>query len=147
MLTPDALEFLAQAVEQQASLEKVTLAPAERQMLRWSEVEPGAFNDPAASVEFERNYNSSEYEARVTDLLRRARERITTSHYNQAWSDAVEALKGHDYYLLVMLRQSDGGSANNKAAGRSSLRDNLIYLAVGLGIAVAFFLYILTRVH
>jgi hypothetical protein len=113
-------------------------------MLRWSEVEPGAFHDPKASSDFDRD-DSSEYEAKVAGLLRRARERANPSA-QQMWADATNALKGRDYYLLVMLRQTDA-NVPNKIGRQSSLRDNLIYLAVGLSIAAVLFYYVVTQIR
>lgn len=102
MTAPDALEFLAREVEQQAQMESVALSPVERKMMRWSEVEPGAFCDASISKEFDQNYDSDEYEHKISELLERAYERVKQTSNAQLWEDAKNALIGHDYYLLVM---------------------------------------------
>jgi hypothetical protein len=104
MEAAEALEFLASKVEEQARLENVPLSEVERKMLRWSEVEPGAFHDLSIGDEFEQQYDSDEYEAKIAGLLQRASQSDSSDPGMKArWNDARRALKDRDYYLLVML--------------------------------------------
>lgn len=104
MTAPDALEFLAKKVEEQAELDEVPLSAVEAKMMRWSKVEPGAINDVAVSEEFNRDYEEEEYEHKISQLLGHAykRGKKQGSAEAQLWEDAKNALKGHDYYLLAM---------------------------------------------
>ena len=110
MTAPDALEFLAKKVEEQAELDEVPLSAVERKMMRWSEVEPGAIKDVSVSEEFNRDYEEEEYEHKISQLLAHAyrRGKKLGSAESQLWEDAKQALKGHDYYLLVMAEDAFG---------------------------------------
>ena len=97
MTASEALEFLARRVEEQATQENVPLDVAEKQMLRWREAEPGAFCDTKASEQFDSEYNSDEYEAKVSGLIKRAYERDCKDVVSAAkWNEAKSALTGHD---------------------------------------------------
>jgi hypothetical protein len=103
----EALDFFALKVEHQSILNGAPLSDIEKKMLRWSEIEPGAVNDPAVSEQFESNYDSGEYEAKITSLLSAAyRLDEGIPRNRQQWREAREALDSHDFYLLVMLESA-----------------------------------------
>lgn len=105
MRAQDAITFLIERIDEQALRDGVQLSDVERRMLRWSEVEPGGINDPALNDQFEAECDSDEYEEKISNLLSRAYEHDKNdSRRNSQWDDAKNALKGHDYYLLVMLQ-------------------------------------------
>lgn len=107
MNPPGALEFIALRVEHQSILKGAPLSDIEKKMLRWSEIEPGAVNDPAVSEQFESDYDSCEYEAKITSLLSAAYRSDEGNPKNrQQWREAREALDSHDFYLLVMLENA-----------------------------------------
>jgi len=91
-------------------------------------------NVSAVNAEFERNYDSDEYDAKVAGLLKRARDRDQKDSpaREQQWRDALHALQKEDHYILVMVSHAFGSAPSSK----SRLRDFLIYIAVGIGIAL-----------
>lgn len=140
MLAHDAVNFLVSRIQEQSKVEGIALSDLETKMLRWSEVEPDGIHDLAVVEEFETQYDSDEYEAKISGLLRRAREADRQDGAGKmVWDQVSEALARHDYYLIVMLDQSSHAKAESK---RSTLRDQLIYLAVGIGI-VAVLVYMM----
>jgi hypothetical protein len=109
MTASEALEFLANRIEQQAVSEGTLLTEIERKMLRWSEVEPGACKDVDISGRFERDFDADEWEEKIVRLAKRA---YVADDKNpsaaQFWADARIALRGHDYYLLTMTPMMSG---------------------------------------
>jgi hypothetical protein len=99
-----AQKFLITRILEQAARDKVSLADAEKTMLRFAE--PIATSEIEAAAEvFDRTCDSNEYEAKIARLIRRAYERdIKTDE--RSWRDAIAALRIMDCYLLVMVDQS-----------------------------------------
>src|SRR3954468_11495179 len=73
-------------------------------MLYFTEVHESLPDILQVNEEFERSYDSDEYELKVTGLLKRARDsdREQSVSGGQQWSDAIEALRKEDHYILVM---------------------------------------------
>ena len=106
MRSQDAITFLVAKLEEQARLDGVLMSDVERRMLRWSEVEPDGVHDLALNEQFASDCDTDEYEAKIALLLSRARDRDSRDPIQKSrWRDAKAALKGHDYYLMVMLDQ------------------------------------------
>jgi hypothetical protein len=82
-----------------------------------------------------------EYDRKIAGFLGRAFQREQPDPKLMQRRGRPSALEGHDYYLLVMLQQA---SPTTMLARRRSLRGNLIYLGVGIAIAVivAYFIII-----
>jgi len=103
-----AKEFVIAQVVEQAKRENVPLSEIERRMLYFTE----SYDPPPDIVEtndeFERDYDSADYEKKIADLLRNARERNKKESPEAAtrWKQAVKDLSREDHYLLVMLDQS-----------------------------------------
>jgi hypothetical protein len=70
-----AKQFLISRVIEEAKVEQVSLSGVEKKMLYFTEVHPSLPDIYETNAEFERDYNSDEYEAKVVKLLRNARER------------------------------------------------------------------------
>jgi hypothetical protein len=144
MLAVDAINGLIDKIQEQAQHEGVVLSPIELKMLRWSEVEAGAVHSEVLNNQFESKFDSEEYENKISGLLARAYQRETKdSKLELRWHDIREALNDHDYYLIVMLQRA---FATAGSRDQSTLRDNLIYFAVGIGIALTVGYFIVTTV-
>ena len=142
-----AKQFLISKVIGEAKLERVNLSEIETKMLYFTEVHPSLPDIYAVNAEFERDYDSDEYEAKIAALLKNARDRDRHSPPSREpdWKDALDALKHEDHYILVMAGQAFGfGSAS---AGGHRVRDFLIYIVVGIGIVLLLVLTTLWRAH
>ena len=142
-----AKQFLISKVVEEAKVEQVSLSEVEKKMLYFTEVHPSLPNIYEINAEFERDYDSDEYEAKIAGLLKNARERDRESSPSreQDWKDSLDALKKEDHYILVMVGQAFGfGSASS---GGHRVRDFLIYIAVGIGIVLLLVFASLWRAH
>jgi hypothetical protein len=103
-------QFLISRVIEEAEVEQVNFSKVGKKMLYFTEVDPSLPYNYETNAEFERNYNSDEYEAKVVGLLKNARERDSHSSPSgeQEWQDALDALKKEDHYFLVMVGQAFG---------------------------------------
>jgi hypothetical protein len=131
-----AKQFLVSKVVEESELEHVPLSDVEKKMLYFTEVHPSLPDIYEINAEFERSYDSNEYEAKVAQLLTSARDRDRneSSGRDQAWKDALDALKKEDHYILVMVAQAFGRGLTTSKENR--LRDFLIYIAVGIGVVL-----------
>ena len=136
METTAAKQFLISRVIEEAKLEQVGLSEVERKMLYFTEVHPSLPDIYEVNAEFERDYDSDTYEAKIASLLRKARDRDRQSSPSREpeWTDALEALKKEDHYILVMVGQAFG--VGSVSADGHRTRDVLIYLGVGIGIVL-----------
>jgi len=142
-----AKQFLISSVIEEAGVEQVSLSEVEKKMLYFTEVHPSLPDIYEVNTEFERDYDSDEYEAKIAGLLKNARDRDRQSSPSreQDWKDALDALKHEDHYILVMVGQAFGfGSASS---GGHRVRDFLIYIAVGIGIVLLLVFASLWRAH
>src|SRR5205807_2473677 len=123
----DAKQFLITRVIEEGELEQLRLSDVEKKMLSFTETCPSLPDIYEANAEFERDYDSDEYEAKVAGLLKRARERDKSESPDRAqqWEDALEALRREDHYILVMVSQAFGSAS--KATSRR-FRDFLVYV-------------------
>lgn len=108
-----AKRFLISKVLEQAEIEGVALSDVEKKMLQFTEV-----NSPPPDVyevndEFEREYDSDQYETEIAALLKNARERDAENSAvdEQQWKDALESLKKEDHYILVIAAEAFGWDA------------------------------------
>jgi hypothetical protein len=100
----EAKDFLVQQAASQAALEGISLSNLEKRMMYFSESgyvpeDPIALND-----EFEAQYDTDEYEEKISKLLQHAYKRISkdsdTKH--RTWNAAIKCLRRGDHYILVM---------------------------------------------
>ena len=134
MNATSAKQFLISKVTQEAESSHVHLSEVERKMLYFTEAHPTLPDILEVNAEFERNYDSEEYEDRIARLLKNARVRdnqLSPTH-EQEWKEALDALKKEDHYILVMAAQA----FSNSGAGHR-FRDFVIYIVVGIGVVVA----------
>ena len=131
-----AKQFLISRVVEEAGIEQVSLSEVEKKMLYFTEVHPSLPDIYEVNAEFERVYDSDEYEAKIAALLKNARDRDRQSSPSreQEWTDAFDALRKEDHYILVMVGQAFG--VGSVSADGHRTRDVLIYLGVGIGIVL-----------
>jgi hypothetical protein len=139
--TPDsAKQFLLSKLSAQADHERVTLDEVEKDMFLFSE---SSGNEGLATQEvFDSKYDSTDYESKITKLLReayaydkRAKDR------KQEWTDALKAVSREDFYGLVMIGQA-GIPRSQDAPWRSVLGALPLGIAelvvIGVGFLVIF---------
>ena len=102
MSTLEAKAFLVQQTAEQAAIENVPLSELEKRMMYFTETgecpeDPIALNDA-----FETEYDTEEYEAKISKLMRHACARLKKEDPSSArsWDEAVEELSKGDHYLL-----------------------------------------------
>lgn len=85
--------------------------------------DPLALND-----EFEAQYESADYEAKMGRLLRHAYKRLKTDSPQKMreWDEAIRLLSKGDYYLPVLW--------HTKPAGENRRRD--LFIMIGIGILI-----------
>jgi hypothetical protein len=135
-----AKQFLISKVLEESDHEHVSLSDVERKMLYFTEVGPSLPDIYEVNAEFERTYDSNEYESKIAHLLKSARDRDrnTALSREQPWKDALRALRKEDHYILVMTSQAFGAALT--ARGQNRHRDFLAYVAIGIGLVLALFL-------
>jgi hypothetical protein len=140
MNSVDAKQFLIDRVIEEAELEQVRLSEVEKKMLYFTEAQPSLPDIYEINAEFERNCDADDYEDKIADLLKKARDRDSRESpgREQEWKDALSALKKEDHYILVMVAQAFKAGPATGTGNR--LRDLLIYVAIGVGLVLALFL-------
>ena len=106
MDTRQAKDFLAQQTAEQALLDNVPFSDLERRMMYFTESDPASCANPLElNDEFEKQYETEEYEAKVSQLLRHAYKRL--KHENpealRNWNEAIGTLRKGDHYILILL--------------------------------------------
>lgn len=100
--THAAVDFIVAQIVDEAARRAITVSDVERKVLYFAE----SADTPRSMVElmeaFERDYDESEYEQKISDLLRSAHKR-TRSSDKDAWAAALKRLRHSDVYLGVML--------------------------------------------
>ena len=138
-----AKEFLISRVIKEAKADGVTLSEVERKMLYFTEVHPSLPDIYDVNEQFERNYDSDEYEAKISRLLKdaRDRDRKESASGDQAWKDALNTLRKEDHYILVMVGQAFSPELGTSGS-EHRVRDSLIYVAIGVALVVILALYV-----
>jgi hypothetical protein len=131
-----AKQFLISKIVEEAGVEQINLSEVEKKMLYFTEVHPSLPDIYEVNAQFERDYDSDKYEAKIAGLLKnaRGRDRQSSPSREQDWKDALDALKKEDHYILVMVGQAFGFGSVSADGHRT--RDVLIYLGVGIGIVL-----------
>lgn len=106
----EAKDFLVQQTAEQAALENVTLSDLEKRMMYFTETGKCPEDPIALNEEFEAQYNTAEYEKKISRLMHHAYKRVRDDRGAnlQAWNDATRRLRRGDHYLLVMWGQRPG---------------------------------------
>ena len=136
MNTKQAKDFLAEQAAQQAALDRTPLSDLEKRMMYFTESDPASCDDPVSlNDEFEERYDTAEYEAKMSRLLRRAYKRLKDENVGEKlqWDEAISTLEQGDHYILILL------NADSKLA-RQGLR---IWVVLAWGFGLGFALVIL----
>jgi hypothetical protein len=104
----EAKEFLASQIVDESSRESAPISEIERKMLFFSEVGWTLPDMMQVSDEFDRQYDQSDYEKKVTHLIKRLDKRLRKekSREYDDWRSAIKFLKGKDHYINVMIAQA-----------------------------------------
>ncbi len=101
-----AKRFFLAALNDQALEDGVPLSDTEQEMFLFSKPSASGHAVDVAG-QFEAAYDSDAYEAKVAKLLRRAHHRDRKIPSRAAlWKESLRALKGEDFYGMVMLEQA-----------------------------------------
>ncbi len=131
MKTKLAKDFLVQQAAEQAALEKVPLSDIEKKMMYFTESDAASCENPVElNDEFEAQYDTAEYEAKISRLLHHAYNRLKVEdpERKRNWDEAISALRKGDHYFLVLW--------DLKLPSEHPLRDNLKLIGIGLLIAL-----------
>jgi len=108
----EAKDFLVQQTAEQAALENVPLSDLEKGMMYFVENDPMSCSNPLElNSEFEAQYDTREYEAKIGGLLQRAHKRLKAEGTGKVryWDDAIRTLCKGDHYLPVLLPKKSSG--------------------------------------
>lgn len=133
----EAKEFLVSSIVSEANLENVPLSEIERKELFFSETGWTLPDMLRINEQFERNYDSREYERKIAHLIRNARKRAeqSNSEGGKSWVGAIEILSKEDHYILVMIRQA-GGSTRPRGDLLKLFLTAFAVIALFLGLAI-----------
>jgi hypothetical protein len=139
----DAKEYLVAEIVAEAEREGVSLSETERKMMYFSESSWTLPDMSEVNEAFERDYDPSQYEAKIGGLVRNFRAHIRKTNRGglDIWKEAVRILRREDHYLLVLI---DAPSETAAGSTDSRLVDRLKLVATALAIvfvilAVTFF--------
>jgi hypothetical protein len=134
----EAKHFLAQQTAEQAALENVPLSDLEKRMMYFTEVEECPEDPIALNEAFEAEYDTEEYEAKISKLMRHAHQRIKKSNPEAArqWNEAVRELSKGDHYILILC----GEGLDSVQAGPTERPPHDVFklLAAAILVAAAF---------
>jgi hypothetical protein len=118
MQVREAKDFLVQETARQAAIEGVRLAELEKRMMYLVENEEMGEDPLALNEEFEAEYDTDEYEAKIHGLLHRAYARVKKENpeWARQWKEAIREMSKGDHYLPVLW--GDGILAANYPAER-----------------------------
>ena len=147
MRVREAKDFLVQQTAEQAAIEGIPLSDLEKRMMYFVENEEMPEDPLKLNEEFEAQYDSDEYEAKISRLLRHAFARLKKEDPEavRKWKEAIALLSKGDHYLPVMLPASS--SAGRPPHDALKLFGTAL-LVVIIGLAVVFTIdWIADRYH
>jgi hypothetical protein len=130
-----AKQFFISKVVAEAEFERVKLSEVEKKMLYFTEAHTSLPDTYEINAEFERDYDSDEYEAKISRLLKNAFNRDSDSSQacEREWKDALEVLKTEDHYILVLLYRAFP-EYRTSLLPTHRFRDYVIYIAIGIAV-------------
>ena len=144
----EAKDFLVQQTAEQAALENVPLSDLEKRMMYFTETEECPEDPIALNDAFEAEYDTDEYEAKLSKLMHHAHSRIKKENREAAgkWNEAIQQLSKGDHYILILCNEGldlvPGVSTERPPYDSLKLLGTAILVIVlGLGViaAVTFF--------
>jgi hypothetical protein len=133
MNTKAAKDYLVQQTVEQAALEHVPLTDLETRMMYFTESDPASCDDPIAlNDEFEQEYDTPEYEPKISRLLHNAHKRLKQEDPEKLrqWNEAMRVLNKGDHYILVLW--------DTEPSSDHPVRDFFKPFGIGVLIAVGF---------
>src|ERR1035438_9799570 len=132
-----AKQFFISKVITEAEFEHIKLSEIEKKMLYFTEAHPSLPDIYEVNSEFERDYDSDEYESKIVRLLKSARDRDRRSDSSRDldWNDAVNALKNEDHYILVLIYRAFP-EYRKSLLPTHRIRDYMIYIAIGIALVL-----------
>jgi hypothetical protein len=105
MKTKEAKDFLVQQTTEQATRENMPLSDIEKKMMYFTESDAASCHNPVElNDEFEAQYDTAEYEAKISRLLHHAYNRLKVEdpERKRNWDQAIRTLRKGDHYVLVL---------------------------------------------
>jgi hypothetical protein len=105
MNTKQAKDFLVLQTAEQAALDNVPLTDIEKRMMYFTESDRISCDNPlGVNDEFEAQYETAEYEPKISRLLHHAYDRLKVEapERKRMWDQAVRELRKDDHYFLVL---------------------------------------------
>ena len=133
MNTKQAKDFLVEQATKQAALDNLPLSDLEKKMMYFTESDPVSCADPLELNDaFEAQYDTAEYEAKMSRLLQHAYDRlkVENSDSKRVWDHSVRDLRKGDHYVLVLL--------DLEPTSEHPTRDSFKLVGTGLLIALSF---------
>jgi len=131
MKTKQAKDFLVEQAGKQAARENVPLSDIEKRMMYFTESDATSCDNPLElNDEFESQYETVEYESKISRLLHHAYDRLKLEdpEGKRNWDQAIRTLRKGDHYFLVLW--------DTKPSSEHPTRDSFKLLGVGMLIAV-----------
>ena len=137
--TQEAKQFLVDKIAEQAQRSGIALSDVERKMLYFSETDWTLPEIAEVNATFEREYDQSQYENKISKIVRELRARLRRENAGDfdVWNSAIQKLCDGDHYLMVMVQQA-GSVGRPRGEFVKLVASALLICAVLL--AVAFFL-------
>ena len=101
----EAMEFLVSRIAAEAQRENVSLSEIERKMLYFSETGWTLPDIMEVNDEFDRTYDQTKYERKISHLIRNETKRLRRENPEElaSWISAARKLKTEDHYLSMMI--------------------------------------------
>jgi len=141
MKTKQAKDFLVQQTAEQATRENIPLSDTEKRIMYFTESDASSCDNPVElNDEFEAQYNTPEYETKISRLLHHAYERLKGEDPERVreWDLAIRRLHRGDHYILVLW--------DTKPPSEHPVREILKLLGVGMLVAVGICVVIIFQV-
>jgi hypothetical protein len=118
MQVREAKDFLARQAVEQARLEGVPFSDLEKRMMYFTETGECPEDPIALNEEFEKEYETDEYERRVKKLLANARRRLKEERSPAVaeWEESLKVLDQTDDYILILCDRSPLARFGNREA-------------------------------
>jgi len=119
MRVREAKDFLVAQTAKQAALEAVPLSDLEKRMMYFTETGECPEDPLALNEEFEKEYETDEYETKVKKLLANARRRLVKEERSPEvakWQESLKALDQTDDYILILCDRSSLARFGNPEA-------------------------------
>ena len=99
----EAKDFLVQQTTEQAALENVPLSDLEKRMMYFTETDECPEDPIALNDAFEAEYDTHEYEDKISKLMHHAYQRIKQESPEKLrlWKEAFGVLSEGDHYILL----------------------------------------------